>query len=366
MFKNEENKVETGIRFPAESERHERTFLIWPPPQPIFRGAEYLQNVRVDLVRIAEAILPFEPITFLVSPGDYTEAKTMLPPGVEILQIPVNDLWGRDTIPAFTLTQEMDQSGNGASQEVSGVDFNFNGWGRKQIPHELDAAIGLNLLSEIGVRRRVSKVTAEGGAIETDGAGTLLLTESSIINDNRNQGMSKAEIETELKSFLGVKKIIWVKGVRGEEITDTHVDCLVRFVRPGRVIVSRPHPNGNLSDCWAQAASEALEVLKESTDARGEKFEIVPLYEPDRNKVEMRCENPAEFVSTYANFYIINGAVVMPKFGDEEADEAAAQVLRKEFPGREIVGVTISALAGGGGGIHCATHDLPYRHVAEN
>lgn len=169
--------------------------------------------------------------------------------------------------------------------------------------------------------------------------------------------------------MLGVKKIIWFEGVKGKDITDAHVDCLVRFVRPGVVILNRPFP-GQEPDVWSISSDDALEVLKRSTDVDGKSFEIIDLVEPDPNKIIIKG-NETTFLSSYANFLIANGCIIMPAFGDEDADLKAKKTLQELFPDRQVISVLISTLASGGGGIHCATHEQPsinneHRYVDHN
>lgn len=150
-----------------------------------------------------------------------------------------------------------------------------------------------------------------------------------------------------------MKKVIWFDGVYGEDITDAHVDCLVRFVRPGVVILNRP-PEGTPKgfDVWSNSSDQAKMVLENETDAMGRKFEVIDLYEPDPKKIVSYGD---EFLSSYVNFFIANGAVIVPKFGDEKADLKAQKVLQDNFPGRTVVPVEMSNLASGGGGIHWYT-----------
>ncbi|MEU8530327.1 agmatine deiminase family protein, partial [Streptomyces sp. NPDC048629] len=182
-----------------------------------------------------------------------------------------------------------------------------------------------------------------------------LITESSIVNDNRNRGKSQTQIETELKETLGIQKVIWLKGVRGEDITDAHVDSLVRFTAPGVILLDRAFP-GMPADSWSRSSDQAKAVLSQATDAHGRSFEVIDLPQPDPDRIPGYSD---DFLSTYANFYIANDAVIMPKFGDKKADDRARGILQEHFPKRDIVPVSIDTIATGGGGIHCATHDQP-------
>lgn len=340
---------QNGIRLPAEWEPQERTFMCWPQSAELW-GDELLADVRLDIARIANVIVEFEPVVMLTDPKQVLDARKLLNPRVSVVAMELDDLWARDTLPMFVETKS-----NGTVDGLVGVMFNFNGWGNKQI-HEKDAKVAENVVRMYELLGRTARIIAEGGAFETDGRGTLLVTESSLVNTNRN-AQTKDEIEQELKSVLGMRKVIWFKGVKGEDITDAHVDCLVRFVKPGTVIVNRPFP-GEPANVWSVSSDDALSVLKNSTDADGNGFEIIEMFEPDPTKIVIKG-NPDTFLSSYANFFVANGCVIVPEFGDKDADLKAQKTLRELFTGRTVIPVQISALGSGGGGIHCATHDQP-------
>ncbi|MFE6272013.1 agmatine deiminase family protein [Streptomyces goshikiensis] len=331
-----------GRRFGAEWESHARTFMSWPALENVWY--EDLPAVRADIARVARAVGEYEPVVMLARPDQQEAAQRACGSGVEVIALPVDDLWARDTVPVFV---EQDH-------KVLGVDLNFSGWGNKQ-EHRNDAQVGRLLLAKYGIERVRAPFVAEGGSFETDGEGTLLVTESSVVNKNRNPGKSRDQIEAELKSSLGIKKVIWLAGVRGQDITDAHVDSLVRFTAPGVVLLDQAFP-GSEPDVWSRAADQARTVFKEATDARGKRLEVVDLPQPDLDKITGRGD---AFVSTYANFYVANGAVFMPRFGDARADDRAKGILQEHFPKRDIVPVKIDTIAGGGGGIHCSTHDEP-------
>lgn len=332
----------TGPRMGAEWESHARTFMAWPALETVW--AEDLPHVREDIARIARAIAEYENVVMLARPGQRQAAQKACGRDVEVMSLAVDDLWARDTVPVF-----VERDG-----DVIGVDLNFNGWGNKQ-EHTNDARVGRTLLAEYDIPRRKAPLVAEGGSFETDGEGTLLITESSIVNDNRNRGKSRDQIESELKRTLGIEKVIWLAGVRGEDITDAHVDSLVRFTAPGVVLLDRTVP-GMPADSWSRAADQAKAVLDEAKDARGRSFEVIDLPQPDPDRIRGEGD---DFVSTYANFYVANDAVFLPEFGDRKADERARSILREHFPERDVVSIRIDAIASGGGGIHCATHDQP-------
>ncbi|MFE6964618.1 agmatine deiminase family protein [Agromyces sp. NPDC057679] len=336
-----EGEAAMARRLGAEWEPHELTVMSWPT-EAIW--GEDLQYVRDDIATLAATIAAYEPVVLLASPGDEEDAAYEAGSDVEILTVPVDDLWARDTVPVFV------EGPNG----LEGVDFNFNGWGDKQF-HDHDAGVSAAVLAEFEIPRIVASLVAEGGSLETDGQGTLLVTESSIVNDNRNPGLSRDDIEAELIELLGMRKVIWFDGVYGEDITDAHVDSLVRFVAPGVVLLDVPGP-GAPDDVWSRSSAQARSVLDGATDARGRAIEVVELPQPDFAKIRGEGD---DFLASYVNFYVANGAVFLPEFGDRSADRRAQDILQEHFPDREIVPVAIDTIASGGGGIHCATHDLP-------
>ncbi|WP_280920535.1 agmatine deiminase family protein [Streptomyces sp. SPB4] len=331
-----------GRRFGAEWEKHTRTFMAWPASENVW--GDQLDDVRKDIAGLAAAIAAREPVVLMARPDQEEAARQACGGDVEVVPLSVDDLWARDTAPVF-----VEEGG-----KVKGVDFNFSGWGNKQ-EHGNDGKVARTLLTKYGIDRIATPVVAEGGSFETDGLGTLVLTESSVVNANRNPGMSRDKVEEELKKALGVTKVIWLAGVKGKDITDAHVDCLMRFVAPGVVLLDKAFP-GTPADVWSRSADQAKSVLKDATDARGKKIEVIELSQPDPDRITGRGD---AFVSSYMNFYIGSKGVYLPRFGDARADDRARQVMKEHLPDREIVSVKIDAIASGGGGIHCATHDQP-------
>ncbi|MCX4863876.1 MULTISPECIES: agmatine deiminase family protein [unclassified Streptomyces] len=341
-----EDAMTKGRRMGAEWESHARTFMSWPALESVW--GEDLRYVREDIARIAHAVAEYEYVVMLARPDQQKAAQKACGRDVEVVPLAVDDLWARDTVPVF-----VEDDG-----KVTGIDFNFNGWGNKQ-QHTNDARVGRTLLTAYDIPRSKAPLNAEGGSFETDGEGTLLITESSIVNDNRNPGKSRDRIEAELKQTLGVKKVIWLAGVRGQDITDAHVDSLVRFTAPGVVLLDKAHPD-TPADSWSRAADQAKSVLSRATDAKGRPFEIIDLPQPDLYEITGEGD---DFVSTYANFYVANDSVFIPGFGDRKSDKRAKSILREHFPGRDIVQINIDTIASGGGGIHCSTHDEPGKPV---
>ncbi|MFJ5234117.1 agmatine deiminase family protein [Kitasatospora sp. NPDC088391] len=331
-----------GWAMPAESAPHTRTFMAWPALEEVW--GDQLPGVRADIAGLARAIAGHEPVVLMARPDQADQARQQVGSTVEVLELPVDDLWARDSGPTFV-------TGPGG---LAGVDLNFNGWGNKQT-HAEDSQVARRLLEHYGTTRTRAPVTGEGGALEVDGQGTLLATESSWVNANRNPGQSRDRIEASLKELLGVSKVLWIKGVAGQDITDCHIDALARFAEPGTVVLHRPGA-GAPPDVWTTASDQALEVLRSATDAEGRALRIVELTEPDPEQIQGYGK---DFLATYLNYYVVNGGVIVPRFGDRAADDRAAAVIAELHPGRKVTQVSIDHIAAGGGGIHCATQQQP-------
>ncbi|KAJ4155082.1 hypothetical protein LMH87_000347 [Akanthomyces muscarius] len=215
------------------------------------------------------------------------------------------------------------------------------------------------------IPRVCSSLVTEGGSLEVDGEGTLLITESSVLNDNRNPGQSRQDIEAELARTLGIKKFIWIPGRKGLEITDGHIDGIARFMAPGHVLLSRP---SELDDSvWTRIYEEAYDVLRNSTDAKGRKLQITEITEADMNHIGLDEEELDDINAgkedapalTYVNYLLVNDGIIFPQFGDNKADAAALKVIRSLYKDRDVEPVYIQELPFLGGGIHCSTQEVP-------
>ncbi len=327
---------------PLESAPHARTLMQWPVSIGVY-GARDLAAVQAVIVAIANAISAHEPVALLAARGARGLDPSKLSGQVEIWDIPTDDLWCRDSGPTFV---------RGPGGELAVAHIRFNGWGNKQ-PHRNDGQIAARVAARLGLPLIDSGLVGEQGGVEHDGAGTMLAHASCWVNDNRNPGRSADQIAAMLGAALGAQKMIWAPGVKGADITDYHIDSLARFVGPGRVLIQLDDVVDR-DDPWSLAAHETLGVLEAATDARGRKLEIVRLPDP----VDIRSRSP-DFVSSYINYYVCNGAVIAPQFGDRRADDHARGVLAGLYPGRDIVQLNIDPLGASGGGIHCATQQQP-------
>lgn len=304
-----------------------------------------LAGVQADIARIANTIGKHEPVYVCANPAAASRARSLCGSGVTVItDIPVDDCWMRDTGPIF----RMDDSG-----KMDAIGLNFNGWGNKQT-HANDARVASRIASYAGVPFSAADFVGEGGAIEQDGAGTLMATRSSLINTNRNRGMSQQDVEDAMLDAYGATQVIWFDGVKGQDITDDHVDATSRFLATGRGLVQMPFASDN--DAFAKDARKQYSVLSSSSASDGTAMTVATLQGPDYNKI--RSTN-SSFLASYANYYVCNGAVIAGQFGDTRADSAAKAELARLFPGRVIEQINIDHLGTGGGGIHCVTQQQP-------
>jgi agmatine deiminase len=328
----------SGTRLPAEWEPHERTLMAWPCRRELW--GETLGQARADYATVANAIAEFEPVTMIANPGpDAAQARAACSSRVEIVELPIDDSWMRDSGPIYV----RDATGRRVA-----IHFRFNSWGEKFAPWDRDAAVGGLIAERLGDPVIPAPMVLEGGSICCDGAGTLLTTEQCLLNPNRNPELSRAEIEDTLERFLGVDRVVWLgQGLVEDRDTDGHVDLIASFTGPGRVVVqsvSPENPNfGNCEENRARLEAAGIEVLE------------MPYLPYGRVADE-------DVAVGYMNSYICNGAVIVPVTGADTDDEALA-IFARAFPGREAVPVPGLILAYGGGGPHCITQQVLTKEV---
>lgn len=332
----------SGFWYPEETDPHERTFMQWPVNPMVYDEPDFLFDLQATIADIASTIAEFEPVVMLAAAEHHRAIRKLVSGQVELWDIPTDDLWCRDSGPSFVV------DGKGG---LALTQFNFNGWGGKQV-HGNDGEIAARMAERLGLPVFDAGLVGEAGGVETDGHGTLIAHESSWVNRNRNN-RSKAEVEAMLLDTMGAQKLIWAPGIKGADITDYHIDALARFVNPGQVLIQMGDAV-DPDDPWSVAAFETHAILAGAADAEGRKLDLVILPEP----WDIRVDSP-DFVASYVNYYVCNGAVIAAEFGDKAADAEAAARLADLYPGREIVMLNIDAVGEVGGGIHCATHEQP-------
>ncbi|MEU6676499.1 agmatine deiminase family protein [Streptomyces sp. NPDC046925] len=338
-----DNKAAGTLRVPIEDVRHTRTWMAWPDRTAIW-GRD-LSGVQANIALIARTIATYEPVVMCANAASAAKARSMCGSSVTVIDsIPVDDCWMRDTGPVF----RTDGAGG-----LDAVGLGFNGWGDKQA-HARDARVAEGIASYAEVPFTRADFVGEGGAIEQDGAGTLMATRSSLVNKNRNPGVSEGELEKAMCAAYGASKVIWFDGVYGQDITDDHVDATSRFLAPGKALVQMPLASDN--DAYAKDARQQYQILSTSTTADGSAMTAEKLQGPDYSKIRSTDEN---FLAAYANYYLCNGAVISAHFGDRDADAAAKATLARLYPDRVIEQLDIDSLGTGGGGIHCVTQQQP-------
>jgi agmatine deiminase len=334
-----------AFRLPAEWEPHAATWLAWPHRRATWLGP--FEPIPAVYARFARLIAAHEPVRIIGAAAVLAGARESLAgvANVEFVTIPTNDSWVRDTGPVFLVRREAADGVNRAA-----VCWSWNAWGGKYPPWDDDARVALRIAAHVGLDAREPGLVLEGGAIETDGDGTLLANEECVVDERRNPGVGRAAIEEAIVTWLGVERVIWVGGDLAGDDTDGHIDQLARFVAPGHVLAARQPDMGDPNHASLAAN---LERLKEARDARGRRLEVIPVDIPARFAFE-----GTQLPASHLNFYVANGLVAVPVFGGP-TDEPALRRLEACFPGRRIEPIDCRELVRGRGGLHCITRDEP-------
>jgi agmatine deiminase len=324
------------MRLPAEWEPHERTLMGWPCRLELW--GETIEQARADYATVANAIASFEPVIMIANPGaDAEAARAACSASVEVVELGLDDSWLRDCGPIYVY---------GEDAHRRAVHFRFNAWGEKFFPFDRDAMVGRLVAERLGDEVVEAAIVLEGGSILCDGHGTLLTTEQCLLNVNRNPGFSREEIERALAEHLGIARVVWLGlGLVEDKDTDGHVDLIASFCERDRVLIQSVGPeNPNYERCQDNLVRLAVAGI-----------EAVEL--PFLPYAEIAGETVA---ASYLNYYICNGALIVPVSGAEFDPEALA-LIGSLYPGREVVPVPGGVLAYGGGGPHCITQQVPVR-----
>lgn len=329
-----------GFKMPAEWAPHTRTWMAWPCREETWAGR--LEAARAAFADVANAISAFEPVTMVCNPGDVVEASLALGANVEVMPFDIDDSWLRDNGPIFLV------DGQGG---LAAAHFRFNAWGSKYTPYENDAAVAARIVDRLDIPRFEAPFVFEGGSIAVDGQGTAIVTEECLLNPNRNPGMTRETIEEGLRDWLGISRTIWLPQGYEEDETDGHVDEIAAFAKPGVVLALA---TDDKEDANYDVFQDNLEILRNATDATGAPLKVVELPQPTARDYP----NGGRITLSYANFYLCNGAVIVPSFG-QSADSRAYKTFRDLYPDRQIVQVPAFDIAWGGGCIHCITQQQP-------
>lgn len=341
---------ELGYRMPAEWEPHVATWLTWPRPDGISFPGRYAPIPDVYAQFIFH-LSRHEEVHINVWDEDTAEGirKVLRRHHVPLDRVhchhfPSYEPWCRDHGPMFVVRDQ------GGVRDRAVVDWGYNAWGGKYPPFDLDDAIPQHVARFRGLPVFNPGIVMEGGSLEVNGRGTLLTTEACLLNENRNPGLNRIQIEAFLRDHLNVSKILWLgDGIVGDD-TDGHIDDLTRFVSADTVVTA---VEADPQDENFSLLQDNLKRLRTMTDQDGQPLRIVELPMPGR----IECEGQ-RLPASYANFYIANGVVVMPTFRDPRDAEALA-VLRSQFPSREVVGIDSYDLIWGLGSFHCISQQEP-------
>lgn len=340
-----------AVRWPAEWEPHAATWVTWPHNRETWPG-RHLDGAEEAFVAMARALAGRE--TLCVAVGDDAHegrARARLRAGgvdpdrdVRFHRIATDDGWMRDCGPIFVRGEPA------AGDALIGIDFGFDAWGGKYPPWERDAAVAAAVCAAAGVPHLRAPLVLEGGAIDGDGRGTVLTTESCLLHPNRGSGRTREGLEEALARWLGARCVLWLeRGIEGDD-TDGHVDDIARFVAPGTVVAAA---EPDAADPNAAPLAENLRRLRGMRDAEGMPLAVAELPMPPRLESDgERC--PA----SYANFYLANDVALVPVFG-ASSDARALAVLREVLADREVVGIPAADLVVGLGAIHCVTQQQP-------
>ena len=350
-----------GFHMPAEFDRHYGCIMIFPHRRDSWQNGAYA--ARKAFAEIIGIISRSEKMIVCARYDDYDSARFMLPESVRVLEMESDDSWARDVAPTFVT--------NGS--EIRGIDWGFNAWGGLTdglyFPWDKDNKMARKLCDSMDIDTYDKRsFILEGGSIHSDGEGTVMTTEACLLSKGRNPEMSRDEIETELKAYLGAEKVLWLPcGIYNDE-TNEHVDNICAFTSPANVVRAW---TDDRNDPQYEMSKRCLDYLENAADAKGRKITVhkLPLPKPvtitaeecagldDMNGEPTRT--PGErLAASYVNFYISNGHVIVPQFGDDN-DKHAIDILSRLFSTRTVTGVYARDILIGGGNIHCITQQIP-------
>ncbi len=329
-----------GLAMPAEWGPHSRCWMAWPSRTELW--GERMTAARKACAEIAKAIGAYEPVTMIARPDLAAEASLHCGQGISVLPLEHDDSRIRDVAPTFVI----DQAGS-----LAGVDWQYNGYGERTPAHERDARLAEIICARLQVRRFTAPLVLEGGAVHVDGEGTALVCAPSVLDPKRNPGIGRPGVERVLADCLGAAKVIWLEhGFEGDP-TGGHVDNVACFVRPGvaMVLTCRDEKDAN-----CVGFRDNLARLREARDAAGRELQVIEVEQPEARF----GPDGRRLTTSYLSFYVANGAVVLPMFGDP-MDNAAHDAISAAFADRHAIQIEASDLVHGGGGIHSMTQQQP-------
>ncbi len=355
-----------GFFMPAEYAPHHGTILVWPE-RPGSWGNDPTP-ARKAFAEIITHLAKHEAVYVLVSATTKATAQQMLPHTVHLLEIHTDDAWARDIAPTFVI----DSTG-----AVRGIDWAFNAWGGAvdglYTDYQNDDAAASSICRALQIPcYDAHPFVLEGGAIHSDGEGTLLVTEACLLSKGRNPHMTKAQITQQLCRYLGAEKVIWLPHGIYQDETNEHIDNVCAFVAPAEVVLAWCDDE---SDPQYAMSTADLQVLEQSTDARGRTLKIhklpVPKHSVCITEEDLQGYSFAEgeavrvlgerLAASYVNFYFANDCLLVPQFGGENraSDAQACRILQEVAPDRQVIPIDAREILLGGGNIHCITQQIP-------
>jgi agmatine deiminase len=329
-----------GFAMPPEWAPHSRCWMAWPCRTELW--GERMAEARKAYAEVAKTIAQYESVTMIARPELAAEASLHCGQGISVLPLEHDDSWTRDTAPTFVL----DQAGT-----LAGVDWRYNGYGQRAPAFDRDARLAEAICARLEVPRFAAPIVFEGGAVHVDGEGTALVCAASALDPRRNPGLGRDAIEGMLTALLGVTRVIWLEHGFDGDASGGHIDNVACFVRPGvaMVLTCRDSADANFA-----GFQDNLARLRGERDAAGRELEVIEVEQPAaRSRPDGR-----RLTTSYVNFYLANGAVIVPMF-DDPMDDAAYDTISAAFPDRYALQIDASDLVYGGGGIHCITQQQP-------
>ena len=341
---------ELGFYMPAEWEKHSAVWLAWPYDNTTFPSL--VTEVEKTYCQIIKSLQESEKVNLIVLEKDEERVKNILIDygnnlnNINFYIEDYVDVWTRDYTPITIL--------NKAENKLAYVKWNYDAYGKKHDPYFADLLkddkVFENILSTSESEIFRPGIVLEGGAIDSNGNGTVLTTEQCLLNPNRNKDLSKEQNEQYLKDYLGAENIIWLKDGLINDHTDGHIDEIARFVAPDTIVCvyenDENDPNYAILDL-------NYKILERAVDKNGNKFKVIKLPMP-----HMSYDNSEKAPVSYANFYIGNTVILMSVFNDAN-DDKAKEIIQSLFPNRKVIGIDCSKVIYGGGAIHCMTMQQP-------
>ena len=340
-----------GFVFPPEWHPHKATWISWPRPEGISFPGRYHDAIE-DIAGLIRVLVEREEVHLNVPNENYRrivsgflEERKVPLRKVFFHYVPTNEAWARDHGPAFVLRQRR------GITEAAIVDWGFNAWGGKYPPWDADDRVPTEVAKILGLPVFYPGIVMEGGAVDFNGAGTVLTTTSCLLNKNRNPGLSRSVIERYLRDYYGQLHVVWLAdGIAGDD-TDGHIDDLARFLDARTIAIGI---ESRTDDPNYRILRRARRDLDKARNQDGQPFEVVELPMPRPVTIDGQ-----RVPATYTNFYFANGALLVPTFGQPARDRDALAILQRHLPNREVIGIDCRKLIWGLGAIHCFTQQQP-------